>query len=71
MDPNEPWQSFYPNGQLISKGKYKNQTEHGPWEFYFPNGNKMVKINYINGKPNGIYEKYNSAGIIIEIKYHI
>ena len=40
-----PWERYYSNGPLRSKGNYLNGKAHGPWEWYYPKGN-LSEIEY-------------------------
>ena len=54
--PNEPYEElngvyeeYYENGQLKSKGTYKNNVPDGVWEEY-KNGRLKSKTTYKNGE---------------------
>jgi hypothetical protein len=42
------WEEYYSNGQLESKGSYKNGLRYGIWEEYYINGNLEFKGLYKN-----------------------
>ena len=44
------------DGQLKTKGKYKDGNQHGMFEEYYRNGQLFKKGNYINGKEEGRLE---------------
>jgi len=44
------WESYYKNGQLLSKGSFLNGKRHGDWEYYWDNGQLDYKKTYDNGK---------------------
>ncbi len=56
------WESYRGNGNLYSKGSYKNGLMDGYWEEYYPNGQLWIKGFYINGERDGIWEEYRSNG---------
>jgi len=56
------WETYYPNGNLESKGYYINGLRDGYFEWYFSNGNLGFKAFYINDVINGYYEDYYSNG---------
>jgi uncharacterized protein len=59
------WETYhYNNGQLSSKGGYKNGKRYGKWEYYWDNGNLHMKGNFKNGREDGIWEFYNSNGYL-------
>ena len=59
-----PWEYYYGNGQLSSKGEYKNGELHGPWEYYYDNGQLWRKQNFRNNRRYALLEYYSSNGII-------
>jgi antitoxin component YwqK of YwqJK toxin-antitoxin module len=52
------WEHYYSNGQLMSKGLYKNGERDGIWEEYWNNGNLNSKGSYKNGERDGIWKEY-------------
>ena len=54
----------YANGQLWSKGTYKDGKEDGAFEIYYENGQLERKANYKDGKLNGDWKYYNEDGTI-------
>ncbi len=54
----------YENGQLWSKGTYKDGKEDGAFEIYYENGQLERKANYKDGKLNGAWKYYNEDGTI-------
>lgn len=56
------WVRYYDNGQLESKGKYKNGLRDGVWEDYFDNGQLYSKGLYVNGEQEGLWEYYFDNG---------
>ncbi|MGB9697739.1 MAG: toxin-antitoxin system YwqK family antitoxin, partial [Ignavibacteria bacterium] len=53
------WEYYcYDNGNLYSKGNYKNGVKEGSWEYYYNNGNLQSKGNFKNGKQEGYWEYY-------------
>ena len=54
----------YENGQLWSKGTYKDGKEDGAFEIYYENGQLERKANYKDGKLNGDWKYYNEDGTI-------
>ena len=56
------WEEYYRDGQLDSKGLYKNGLRDGIWEQYFPDGKLNYKGSYKNGIKEGIWEDYYNNG---------
>lgn len=52
------WVDYHENGNLRSKGNYKNNKENGVWEYYDDKGLLRSKGNYVNGNPIGVWEEY-------------
>lgn len=49
-----PWEFYYPNGALKSKGALdQKQEKTGEWEFYYANGKMKEKTMYKDGKSDG------------------
>ena len=46
LSPDEPFESYYDNGQLESKGTFKNGEFDGPYELYHENGEVREKGTY-------------------------
>ena len=45
----EYYRRYHSNGQLYSKGNYKNGNKEGLWEEYYKNGQLWYKGNCKNG----------------------
>jgi antitoxin component YwqK of YwqJK toxin-antitoxin module len=56
------WEEYYENGQLESKGLYKDNIKTGIWEDYYTNGQLAGKGQFKNGKQDGIWEEYYENG---------
>ncbi len=49
-----PWEFFYDNGQLKSKGIFNaNSEKEGEWKFYYNNGVLRERSTFKNGKADG------------------
>ena len=57
-----PFETYYANGQLKSKGNYKDGEYHGPIEVYISTGQLYTRINYKNGVEHGNWEKFYANG---------
>jgi antitoxin component YwqK of YwqJK toxin-antitoxin module len=55
-----PWEDYYTNGHLFSKGEYKHSAKHGLWEYYYSCGTLWDK---------GEYKKSISIGLWYEEKF--
>ena len=60
-----PWEYYYQNGNLLSKGEYLNGQRIGAWEFYYPNGNLSSKGEYLNDQKTGPWELYHYNGNLL------
>jgi antitoxin component YwqK of YwqJK toxin-antitoxin module len=56
------WEEYYSNGQLETKGLYKNNLRDGYWEEYYDNGQLWNKGSFKNGDRDGYWEEYWSNG---------
>jgi len=60
------WEEYYINGELKSKGNYKDGKKIDNWEFYFANKQLLQKGNYLEGeKPTGTWYWYYSGGELL------
>jgi antitoxin component YwqK of YwqJK toxin-antitoxin module len=57
--PDGPWELYHGNGEISSKGEYKNGMIHGPWEDYYDNGQLCYKSHYRHGSAHGLWELYH------------
>ena len=57
-----PFERYYENGKLESKGTYKDGKYVGPWFFYRENGKLELKATYKDGKEDGPYVSYRKTG---------
>jgi len=59
-----PWEFYYPNGQLKSKGTFDNEgLRTGDWRFYFEDGQLQEVANYVKNKANGKSESWHDNGL--------
>ena len=56
------WERYHKNGQLWSKGLFKDDKKEGIWEYYHYDGQLSSKGLYKDGKYDGIWESYYSNG---------
>ena len=61
------WNYYYPNGQLESKGNFKNDLPEGKWTWYYYNGNLKESGTFLGGLKTGRWYKYNGEGSLISI----
>ena len=52
------------DGQIESKGKYKDGEEEGLWVSYYYNGELWDKGKYKNGVRDGEWVSYNTDGTL-------
>ena len=62
LSPNEPFESYYDNGQLESKGTFKNGEFDGPYELYHEHVALWIKLMYRDGELDGPCETYHDNG---------
>jgi antitoxin component YwqK of YwqJK toxin-antitoxin module len=55
-------ESYYKNGQLKSKGNFKDDQQDGLWRCYYDGGQLKSKVNYKDGKEDGLSDYYNKNG---------
>ena len=51
--PDGPYESYYDNGQLETKGTYKDGELDGPYEEYYDDGQLRFKGTYKDGERCG------------------
>ncbi|MBT6768730.1 MAG: toxin-antitoxin system YwqK family antitoxin [Opitutales bacterium] len=59
-----PYETYYENGQLKSKGSHKDGEQDGLWEWYNENGQIELKGSFKDGKREGPWEFYHGNGSI-------
>ena len=60
------------NGDLVSKGNYKDGKKEGLWEQYYRNGQLLWKINYEDGKQeDGLFLIFYADGNLREMQTYI
>ncbi len=60
-----PWEFYYSNGQLKSKGVFNNEANRlGEWTYYYENATKKEISNYVNDQANGKTVAWYDNGII-------
>ena len=57
-----PWVTYHKNGQLWSKGTYKNEKRDGPWVIYYETGRLQTKGTQQDGEWDGPYVLYHENG---------
>lgn len=58
------WQNFYPDGALLSKGKFKGGKKEGQWIYYFTNSSVEQKGWFKDNLPSGQWTWYYPNGQI-------
>ena len=53
-----PWEDYYSNGKLYSRGNYVNGKLHGLYDRYYSNGKISWRVNYVYGVEHGLSEWY-------------
>ena len=63
------WVFYHSNGEIETKGKFKNGKRIGKWKYYHDNGNLKQISFYKDGEKSGIWSTYDYDGNLIkEIK---
>jgi antitoxin component YwqK of YwqJK toxin-antitoxin module len=57
-----PYEIYHDNGQLLSKGTYKDGEGDGPLEIYWDNGQLRAKSTWKVGVQDGPRENYDENG---------
>ncbi|CAN5465701.1 hypothetical protein BH11BAC3_BH11BAC3_24720 [soil metagenome] len=67
-----PWEFYYTNGQLMSKGVFNNEgNRQGEWTFYYDNGIKKEISNYNNDLVNGKTIAWYDNGVTSNITHYV
>lgn len=60
-----PWEFYYSNGQLKSKGSFDEEGKlSGEWTYYYENGELKEISNFLKGKSNGSSKVWNDNGLL-------
>jgi uncharacterized protein len=63
VERDGPFEFYYENGQLFSKGTFVAGEQHGPTEWYYENGQLQLKGTYVAGEEwHGPMEIYDENG---------
>lgn len=66
------WKEYHLNGQLKSKGEYKDAKKIGEWVFYHPNGKIEQKGKYDKkGRAQGEWKWYYETGNILREEMYV
>jgi antitoxin component YwqK of YwqJK toxin-antitoxin module len=57
-----PYEDYHSNGQLSSKGTYKNGKKDGSWVWYYDNGQLQLKETFKDGKEDGSWVSHYKNG---------
>lgn len=69
-DVDEPFRSWYDNGQLMCEWKHKDGVDHGTYRSWYNNGQLMCEDNYKNGVSHGRYRTWERDGQLKHNCYH-
>jgi antitoxin component YwqK of YwqJK toxin-antitoxin module len=61
---NGPWQRWYDNGKLWSKGSYTDDELDGDYEMNFPDGRPKMRGRYAQGMRTGVWLEFNDNGTV-------
>lgn len=65
-----PWVHYHENGEVKSKGSYKNGWPDGKWIEYADNGKKILLANYENGQPIYQWTYWYPSGQLMKVVDH-
>ena len=60
--PDGPAESFYENGQLLSRAHFKDGKLEGLREDFYENGQLKIRGNFKDGKEDGLGERFYENG---------
>ncbi|MCA1761462.1 MAG: toxin-antitoxin system YwqK family antitoxin [Cryomorphaceae bacterium] len=63
------WKLYYPTGELMAEGTFKNSSREGDWIFYFRNGNVESRGKYSEGLPQGEWRWYYPDKSLRRVEY--
>ena len=58
------FEEFWPSGQILRRGAFKDGKKDGIWEKYRNTGSLVKKVAWLNNNQHGIYEDYWPNGNI-------
>lgn len=61
------WSYYYENGQLESRGNFRNDLPHGKWIWFYSNGTLKAEGSYVNGIQEGEWRSFNEQGMLTTI----
>ena len=62
------WIFYYPNGEIETKGKFRDGQRVGKWKYYYDSGNlKQISIYSRDGQRAGKWIEYEENGDIIKV----
>jgi len=65
--PDGPFEEYHDNGQLESKGTYKDgEPEDGLFESHDENGQLWLRGTFKDGEFDGPYERYDDDGQLVQ-----
>lgn len=56
------WKFYYPSGELMEEGSFKNNKRSGDWKFYFTSGEIEQTGKYSAGKETGEWKFFSKTG---------
>jgi len=56
------WQYYFPDGKIVSVGKFRNDSPDSTWEWYFSNGMLKESGDYSMGKKEGEWHSFTPNG---------
>ena len=66
------WKEYHPNGQVKSRGEYKDGKRIGPWMFFHANGKEEQKGEYDKkGRAQGPWKWYYESGNLLREEIYV
>lgn len=59
--------NYYPNGVLMSEGKYNSKKKEGIWKFYSPEGILTEAVGYLEDELHGVSNIYDEKGKLVKM----
>ena len=61
------WKGYYPEGELMSVGRFENGRREGKGTVYHQNGQVSFECEYHEGKPCGLWKYFDEDGNLIDV----
>ena len=65
------WEEYWADGDLSTKGYYKNGERHGLWTRYWSNNMLISKGKYLKGNKIGKWKHWDRRGNLEESVFYV